>query len=511
MASNLFHLLTETRSPWLVLAWLVVSALTRYGLPAARARLRASSLMVALHVVTAVTQSAVDAAGYQAGAAGVVALAFELLAWIGLAQVLVFWIALPRTGVAMPRIVVDVVTAIASVIALIAVGKRAGFSVAGLITTSAVLTAVLGFAMQDTLGNLIGGLALQLDSSVKVGDWISLGPDQPVGRVAEIRWRYTAIETRNWETILVPNSMLMKSQVMVFGRRQGAPEQLRRQIDFHVDFRTPPTEVMDVVRAAVCADQVPNVAADPPPHVLFWGVRDSYAVYRVRYWVIDLAHDDPTDSAVRIRVYFALRRAGLSLSIPAQALFVTADTDERRDRKEREERARRLAAVDRVDVLEPLGPEERARLAERLHPAPFAAGETVTHEGDHDQGLYILVAGEAAVRIGTAEAAREVARLGPGQFFGEMSLMTGEPRSASVVAMTDLDSYVLDKETFRELLRARPELADRVAEILADRREALASIRDQASEGRRERLETAKLALLGRIRSFFSLDERGGR
>src|SRR5690606_38824349 len=132
----------------------IVSPLSRFGLPAARQRLRAPTVMVVLHVGLIFLVAAIETAGYDRRVAGVVAFAFSLLAFIGLAQVLVFWIVLPRVGIRMPRIVVDVVTAVAAVIALIAVGQRAGFSVAGLITTSAVLTAVIGFAMQDTLGNL---------------------------------------------------------------------------------------------------------------------------------------------------------------------------------------------------------------------------------------------------------------------------------------------------------------------------------------------------------------------
>jgi small-conductance mechanosensitive channel/CRP-like cAMP-binding protein len=505
VARNLYHLLVWGHTPWLVLSWALVSSLARFGLPAARQRLRAPTILTTLHLITIVLVAIVDAADYDATSMATTALAFELLAFVGLAQVLLFWIALPRIGVSMPRIVVDVVTAIASLIALIAVGKRAGFSVTGLITTSAVLTAVLGFAMQDTLGNLMGGLALQMDSSIRVGDWISLGANQSSGRVTEIRWRYTAIETRSWETIIIPNSVLMKGQVVVFGRRQGQPEKVRRHIEFQVDFRTPPTEVLDVMRKTFMFDPVSNMATEPPPQVLFMSVRDSYAVYAVRYWLNDISIDDPTDSDVRVRIYYALTRAGLSLSIPAQTLFVTADTDERRERKSREEQARRMAAVAKVDLLEALGPEERARVAEQLHHTPFAAGEAVCKEGDEDQGLYMLVRGEAAVRIGRGVTVREVARLGAGQFFGEMSLMTGEPRSATVVAMTDLDCYRLDPETFRELVRARPALADRVAEILAARREALQSVRGQADEARKKRLETAKQDLLGRIRSFFSL------
>ena len=101
---------------------------------------------------------------------------------------------------------------------------------------------------------------------------------------------------------------------------------------------------------------------------------------------------------------------------------------------------------------------------------PFAAGEAVTREGDHDDGLYMLVEGEASVRIGKGRDEREVARLTAGQFFGEMSLMTGEARTASVVAATDLVTYRIDKPAFEEILRATPAIAEQIADILVARR-----------------------------------------
>jgi len=472
--------------------------------PLARGRLRLPTYLLALYLGTTVLVAAQIARGDDPRTPAVVSLAFELLSVIGIGQVLVFSITLPRLGVRLPRIVVDVVTGIAVLVALIAVGKRAGFSVAGLITTSAVLTAVLGFALQDTLGNLMGGLALQLDSSIKVGDWIALGVGQPSGQVVDIRWRYTALETRAWETIIVPNSVLMKSQVVILGRRQGHTPRVRRQVEFLVDFRTPPTQVIAAVSHALHGDPPPRVVLEPAPQVLFTAVRDSVAAYQVRYWSDDLALDDPTDSAVRTRVYFALARAGIGLAIPAQSVFVSHDDDARRARKDRDAHHDRLAALAAVDLLAPLGAEERDRLADRLTLAPFAAGEAITREGEDDDGLYIIVDGTAEVRIGHGATRRAVAELGPGQFFGEMALLTGETRSATVIAATDLRCYRLDKRGFEELLRGRPELADAVAELLADRRLALASAREEQGDAPSRRRD-AKQDLLGRIRAFFAL------
>ena len=486
---------------WMALAWLTVTTAVRRWAPEARRRVRPATALLGLAVALLVWGATAAATGYDDRPIAMAALGCELLAAVGLAQVALFAVALPRVGVVVPRILVDIATGVASVIVFIAIGKRAGWSVAGLITTSAVLTAVIGFSLQDTLGNLMGGLALQADSSIKVGDWITLGGG-PAGRVSEIRWRYTAIETRAWETVVIPNSVLMKSQVTVLGRRQGEPLQLRRSLDLFVDFRTAPTEVAAAVVRELAADPVAHMATSPAPQVLFAGVRDSYAVYNVRYWLTELALDDVVDSAVRIRAYFALRRAGIPMSIPAQALFITAETEDRRARKLDDEQARRLAALAQVDLFAPLGAAERATLAAALKPEPFAAGETVTHEGQAGEGLYLITAGTAVVQLGRGARAREVARLGPGQFFGEMSLMTGEARSATVVAATDLDCYRIDKAEFQALVIARPEIAEQIAEVLTARREELETARGaRAATSRAD----VKADLADRIRGFFGL------
>jgi small-conductance mechanosensitive channel len=495
------------RTPYLLLAFAVALLLMRnLATDGARPALRGARAMLALHLLSQLIAAGQIASGYDAHHATIAALGFELLCVVAMATTVSFRVVLPRLGIVFPRILMDLLTGIAVIVALIYVGKRAGFSVAGLITTSAVLTAVIGFSLQDTLGNVMGGLALQMDNSVRVGDWISLGPGQVGGRVTEIRWRYTAIETRAWETVIIPNGVLMKSQVIIAGRRTDGPQQWRRHIDFFVDFRTSPSKVIETALGALRRDPLPNMATSPEPQLLFTGVRDSYAQYQFRYWLCDLNHDEPTDSDVRVRIYFALRRAGISLSIPAQALFVTAETPEREQRKQDEDLAQRMTAISHVDLFAALPMAMKKKLASHLLPAPFAHGESVTREGDRDDGLFVIVSGDASVRIGEPPG-KQIAVLGPGEFFGEMSLMTGEARAATVIATTDLECFRVDKSAFYELLREEPDIAEEIAEILAQRRVALEAARDGALESKPHRLATEKQDLLGRIRGFFGLFE----
>jgi small-conductance mechanosensitive channel/CRP-like cAMP-binding protein len=404
----------------------------------------------------------------------------------------------------LPRIVQDVMAAGSFAVGALFLLPAWGVNLGGLIATSAVLTAVIGFSLQDTLGNLMGGMTLQMEKSIRPGDWVQVG--DKVGRVRDVRWRNTTIETRDWETIVLPNSYLSKNQFIVLGRREGQPLQLRRKVHFEVDYRQSPTDVIRAVEEALRRAPIEAVAAEPTPDCILVDVRGGSNTYTARYWATDLSRDEPTDSRVRVRIFFALRRAGIPLSMPAHAIFMTSDSDERRQRKERD-REQSLAAVLRgAELFRDLSTEEIDELALGLRYAPYSAAETLTRQGTEGHDLYFIHRGEVSVRVGADGFEREVATLGPGTFFGERSLMTGELRSATTVARSDVECYRLAKPDLEKVLQHRPELADALAETLARRASELSTHRDNLSrEARESQIASEKTKIVGKIRSFFGL------
>jgi small-conductance mechanosensitive channel/CRP-like cAMP-binding protein len=428
------------------------------------------------------------------------------IALISVASIFIFDILLAALRLQTPRILRDLILALSYIVVAVTSLSVIKVDVTGIVATSAVITAVIGLSFQDTLGNMMGGMALQMERAISVGDWIRV--DDQEGLVREIRWRHTAVETRNWDTMIIPNSVLMKSRVTVLGRRAGAPRQHRHLITFNVDFRYSPTDVIDAVENALRAEPIPNVAGNPLPDCVFKDFQESYARYSVRYWLTDLAADDPTSSVVRIRVYFALRRANIPFSIPAQSLFVTEDDASRRDRKARDETNLRREAIRRVELFHTLTEDEVNSLAASLKFAPFVRGEAMTRQGAEAHWLYLITKGEAEVRlaIDSGGASEKVATLYQGDFFGEMGLMTGTPRTATVVAVNDVECYRLDKESFKAILHSRPEIAQDVSSILARRSVELeAAKEDLTEEAKRARMHHHQGALLRRIQSFFTL------
>jgi small-conductance mechanosensitive channel len=499
---------------WVAICFMLTAALLFALVPAERLRIRNAALLFAVSfaglliaAMLATYGSSLKGAPYRWTQWS--SLFISSVAIVNLASVLVFDVLLDAVRLKPPRIMRDLLLAFTYIIIALSLLSHSGVDLTGIVATSAVITAVIGFSLQDTLGNIMGGMALQMERTIGVGDWVRI--DTHEGRVKEIRWRQTSIETRDWDTIVIPNSVLMKGQVNILGRRAGEARQHRMWVYFNVDFRFAPPDVIDTVEAALRAEPIPNVARAPAPNCILLDFKESYGNYAVRYWLTDMAEDAPTSSVVRQRIYFALLRASIPLSIPAQSLFITEDDESRRERKHREEVEARVEALKGVELFHSLTDAERRELAEQLIAAPFVRGEAMTRQGAQAHWLYVMMSGEAEVRV-AAEGSRlseKVATLHAGNFFGEMGLMTGEPRSATVIATTEVECYRLDKEAFHDILRRRPEIAEDISHILARRRVELDGIREGLNEeAMRQRMQHTQHDVLDRIRNFFKLDKQ---
>jgi CRP-like cAMP-binding protein len=235
-------------------------------------------------------------------------------------------------------------------------------------------------------------------------------------------------------------------------------------------------------------------------------LRDSAAVYAVRYWLTDLAVDDPTDSVVRTRIYMALQRGGISLAVPNRAVRVNVLDEAARAREESAERQTRYSALKGFDLFRMLTEDELGTLVGHLHHALFARGEVMTRQGAEAHWLYLLCRGSAAVQLETPDGGTKVvARLQAPDYFGEIALLTGEKRTASVIAEEECECWRLERQVFKEVVQARPEIAEQLAQLLATRRHALEASLHEA--GARRSLAAEQAAILRQITRFFGLTE----
>lgn len=480
-------------------AALLVALLLRLLLPASQRErgrgtlwLLTAALVLRLAALGAARVPGLELAAAALRATHVVALVVGL---VSLAALVAFDIVLARADVRVPSILRNLVRGTVAAAVLLWLWREATGDIVSLVTTSAVL-AVLGLALQGTITNVLAGLTLQLERSFALGQWIQVG-DQ-VGKVLEVRTRHTALLTRDGDVVIVPNADLVGSQVLSLGGPGGA-QRVTCRVGFH--YRHPPNAVKQVLLAAV--RDVPGVLAFPPPDCLVVGFGDSAVEYGLRYWLDDFEQQVTIESDVCTRVWYAARRAALEIPYPMRVLV--PPTGEAAGGPG--ERADHAAALARVELFGGLSDADRDLLAGGTQLAHFAAGERILRQGDPGDSLYLVSEGTVSVRLGVDALEREVAQLGPGQMLGEMSLVTGEPRQASCVAITDVACRVVDREAFRQLLDARPEVAEVVSKVLAARQAELEGEREGLSAAARTRraAETQR-RLLGRIRSAFHLD-----
>jgi small-conductance mechanosensitive channel/CRP-like cAMP-binding protein len=402
------------------------------------------------------------------------------------------------------RILRDVAVTAAGAVTVLVMLRRENVNLLSLVTTSAVLTAVIGLAMQDTLGNVINGIAVQLETGISPGDWVQIGDVR--GQVAEIRWRSTTVVTRNDELVVVPHSLLARSVIVNSSRPYGRQ---RRWVYFDVHYRHPPNEVQRVVLGALAG--IPDIEpADPAPDCVLMAMEQDHGHWAVRYRLLDLRRDDATDSEVRKRVWYALRRSGIEIPYPSRNLFLTELNKERELSKSERERTQRQASLRGVDLLGPLADAELAHLADRMRAELFADGERVIRQGDEGDSLYLIRRGAVSIEVCVDGCEREVATLREGDFFGEMSLMTGERRHATVVARGDVECYVIDRALFQEVLAQRESLVGEISSVLLTRQRALAGTAAElgAAAARLHCEDHARL--VDRVKRLFGLGGHAG-
>lgn len=505
--------MTAVLLPLAIFAALIIAlaAVTRLVPSASRRRLRRSVLLYGFYVVVVLLHGAVAqthfteiAAGFEIGAT-----LLRTLLIINLAALALFDLLLPLARWDFPDMLHDLTVGAAYLVAIGWVMHRSGLNVTSLIATSAVVTAVIGLSLQATLGNVVSGIALQVDDSLQEGDWIELDNKQQ-GQIKQIRWRHTLLETRDYDTLIVPNSQLMGQTIKVLGRRGGEYVGHRMWVHFCIDFRFSPAEVIETVNKALSSAPIANVAASPAAHCICHDLardnRDGYAIYAVRYWVKDMVRSDGTSSDVRERIFSALRRANIPLAIPAAALFLSEESSERTERKEARDAQARFDALSSVELFVHLDEHERRALAWSARRTPFSRAEVITRQGAPANWLYVLTKGEVEVRIATSEGDRRVAVLRAPGFFGEMALMTGQPREATVVALTEVECLRIDKADFQEILQQRPAIAERISEILATRRVELDAVREGLEpSSQNQRISRENVRILGSIKQFFGL------
>lgn len=411
---------------------------------------------------------------------------------------------------AVPRIMADVLLVLLLIGYALYRMSAAGVNLASIITTSAVITGVIAFSLQETLGNLWGGIALQLDNTCRLGDWVRV--QGVTGEIVSIRWRYLAVATNSGETVMIPNAQLIKNQVTVLARRGDERVPWRRQVDFWALYDVAPSRVIDEVGTALARAELPDVARAPVPQCTCVEFGEQGVRYGVLYWLTDLTRDLQADSVIRAHVFAALARAGIETPLPRRVLLTPNALAARRESLARGELAGRAGLLARLPLFAVMTEGEQRALATELSTVQYLAGDIISRQGEYSDSMLILADGSVAVyrdAAGSRDGAGErqhLADLVAPDYFGEMGLLTGQSRSATVIARDDVTCYRLSHDGFDAILRARPELAEVMAQKVAERHLASdAKLRAMSDDARARHSSGRAVELVQRVRAFFGL------
>jgi small-conductance mechanosensitive channel len=337
-----------------------------------------------------------------------------------------------------------------------------GLNLGQLVTALGIGSIVLGLALQEPLGNFFSGIVLLFERPFSVGDWIKIGDS--VGKVVEINWRAVHVLTRGTELLVVPNSMLAKGS---FSNHSRPTLLCSESITLGFSYDDPPNKVKRVLREVALRSK--GVLADPAPVVRTTSYNDSSIGYQVRFHVADYAALGAARDEFLTRVWYAVRRHGLTMPYPIHTEIQVPQSD-----LVAAARAplppERLRDFPQFGLAKPDGLEAAVAVSAVK---TYARGEQVVGEGEALPGLHLILCGQAVLTVHDVTGREtEIARPGKGEYFGEKALLSGQVSDVTVTALDDLEVLVLDRETLTKLLDRTPRLAREIGGVMEQRRQA---------------------------------------
>lgn len=365
-----------------------------------------------------------------------------------------------------------------------------------ILTTTTIITAALAFAMQATLANILSGFYIQNDPNLKAGTWVALKDRNIEGKVENVGFRHTTLRTVDRHKVLVPNHYLMQNVVVTLGNPRDE-EYGAVNLKVHLGFEQPPEKVRGILLPVLRHQE--GIVQDPPPSVWVTGFEESSVQYNVKFYLEDPGNALAMKGKVFDKIWYALSREGIAFPYPHREIVEKVpkspfEFDE----------AAVLEMIRNTEIFSALDEREARCLAEKANVMVFGPGEVVVREGAPGDSLFLVGRGSLQVFVGGTP----VGTLDEGDLFGEMSLLTGDPRRATVVSAEEARLIEVEKGGLEPVLRSDPSLVGRLSDILARREEInLARSRSSVPVPSRDSLVEG---FVRRLKSYFNIQSVSG-
>jgi small-conductance mechanosensitive channel/CRP-like cAMP-binding protein len=425
----------------------------------------------------------------------------KIILWLGLVVVvvrffnnLVFGTALRKTNSyelsSLIRNVLSIVIYIAAFFVIFN-SQYPNINLGALFTTSTILGIVLGLALQDSLGNLFAGIAMQADQPFQVGDVINIF-NKGTGVVEGVTWRGVKIRTFANKVVAISNSALAKEAIEVAPRDNLNA----RTVNFSTLYSDSPARTQQLVRDAV--RQCENVSSKMRPVVRIRNLGDSGLEWEVKYWSDDYTKYNDTDALIRQRIWYVFQRERIEFPYQTRTLHIETKTQ---DKTFEETPNHILERISNVSIFAPLSDEETDKIAQAALVRVFAPGEPIVRKGQAGGSMFVVHRGGVKIQISENGFPKTINTLHEGDIFGEMGLFTGEPRTANVVAEKETEVLEIKQTALKPVLEENPQLVATLSRTIAERRALLDQKHDEVQAAK----EDVEKGIFDSIKRFFGL------
>jgi small-conductance mechanosensitive channel/CRP-like cAMP-binding protein len=363
---------------------------------------------------------------------------------------------------------------------------------------------VVGFALQNLILDTFSGLAIHLERPFSVGDWINVQTRMGtfIGRVEETNWRTTRLWNTDRNLIIIPNSFMTTTVVVNF----SMPTAIARfELDFLLDFNVPTDRVLRVLQAALMSAVGPGgPLAEPAPKVRIDSVSEEGIKYKLRYFLSPV-ETSPSKARNTIlgKVMQHLHHSGISLTYPKRDVFVADMPWRQKDWKNQKDQIRQ---VQRLALFKLLSEDDLEFLTSEMKVEHYPRGHTIVSEKDEGSSMFILAEGMLEVLIAQEDKAPlKVAVLEPGDFFGEKSMLSGEPRSATVATTTESVVGEITKDAIGRLISRNPDVAQLLSLAVAQRQAENNAMLIASGDSKESYVEKEAAHIFSSLKRFFKL------
>ncbi len=365
----------------------------------------------------------------------------------------------------------------------------------GLLVTSTVVSAVIGLALQSTLSNLFSGFSLQVESPFSIDDWVNLGGHE--GKVVSQNWRSVTLLTRENHRVSITNGFVAEDKIVNFSRPT------RRQINnFYItlDYTHPPNKVKKVLEDVL--NEIEEVELDSTLGAFVVDYMDSGIKYCMRYWLYDYAEILQLRDVVLTRVWYALSREGIKIPYPISEIQMHTIPGPGGE-KNTIDNPYVIKFLSKLEWLDDMQNENIEKLAHESKLRLYAKDDLIVGQGNEGNSMFIVIKGSANVLVRADNNIEiEVAKKMPGEFFGEMSLLTGEPRTASVRANEDCSVLVIEKEDFSSLIVSDEKILAEFIDVLVKCKSGIAEAIEKEQQGNNVTKESAHKLIFNKIWNY---------